>query len=159
MVRNSLNCPRGDFYVNVEANWNESNKKFKGRRRRKTHFALQPPGGNQVDGLPPAPSSCRAKMLSCFASKQYSCSGKWAEKGSSFFWVFLTEKYQIWLSKRKFKVNGLQISLFKFINSEFWERIVKDDKRTAVRMHRRVLARWQNLGSKFEICENDQKMI
>ena len=64
-------------------------------------FALQPPGGNQVDGLPPAPSwpkaqngrgfntsinlfisqemsgnSCRAKTLTCFASKQYSWSSK-----------------------------------------------------------------------------------
>ena len=34
----------------------KNNKKIEERRRRKTHFALQLPGGNQVDGLPPAPS-------------------------------------------------------------------------------------------------------
>ena len=36
-------------------------------------------------------TSCRAKMLSWFASKQYSCSGKCAEKGAADFYSFLTE--------------------------------------------------------------------
>ena len=33
------------------------------KRRRKTRFALQPPGGNQVDGLPPASSACTIREL------------------------------------------------------------------------------------------------
>ena len=57
------------------------------------------PGGNQVDGLPPAlNNSCRAKMLSCFASEQYSWSRKclrnWPSHFSFFFSVFCENVFE-----------------------------------------------------------------
>ena len=79
------------FKRNVELRKNEEHKAKDNTTENR--FALQLPGGNQVDGLPPAANSCRAKMLACFASKQYSCSDKCAEKGVSFFCFFLTENF------------------------------------------------------------------